>query len=104
MFTKFTNKFRQFWAPHGVKAPPPAITETLELGEEFHKLRVRAKANQNSLLEAARDKSRAEKDDAKKEAKKVLYNPLVHSFVKPSFLLVQTQEADFICRGRSVRS
>jgi hypothetical protein len=33
-----------------------------------------------------------------------LYNPLVHSLVKPSFLLVQTQEADFICRGRSVRS
>ncbi|KAJ7903982.1 hypothetical protein B0H13DRAFT_2334915 [Mycena leptocephala] len=61
---------------------PAAITEALELGEEFHKLRVRAKANQNSLLEAARDKSRAEKDDAKKEAKKVPYNPLVHSLVK----------------------
>ncbi|KAJ7790876.1 hypothetical protein B0H13DRAFT_2394459 [Mycena leptocephala] len=70
MFTKFTNKFRQFWGPHGAKTPPPAITATLELGEEFHKLRVRAKANQNSLLEAACDKSRAEKDDAKKEAKK----------------------------------
>ena len=71
MFTKFTNKFRQFWAPHGVKPPPPAITATIELGEEFHKLRARAKATQNSLLEAARDKARAEKEDAKKDAKKV---------------------------------
>jgi hypothetical protein len=75
MFTKFTNKFRKFWVPHGVKAPPPAITATIELGEEFHKLRVRAKATQNSLLEAARDKARAEKDDAKKDAKKVSRTP-----------------------------
>ncbi|KAJ7857220.1 hypothetical protein B0H13DRAFT_2237721 [Mycena leptocephala] len=62
------NIFPRFYGKHLHNL---SITATIKLGEEFHKLHVRVKANQNSLLKAAHDKARAEKDDAKKDAKKV---------------------------------
>ncbi|KAF7334082.1 hypothetical protein MVEN_02313800 [Mycena venus] len=70
MYHQFANKFRQFWAPQNPKEPPTAVHNVLLFIEDLQKLRTHAKANKAAADMAAREKHRAEKEEASRKKDK----------------------------------